>query len=122
MRHARAGLTICCASVVLTAALVRDVAAVEDAAATPVSDKRLALVRLETAPTIDGVLDETQWEQATLVSDMHQVRPLEFAAADERTEIRVFYTRDALYVGARMYQDPARITANIQKQGADVAI
>jgi len=122
MRHARAGLTICCASVVLTAALVRDVAAVEDAAATPVSDKRLALVRLETAPTIDGVLDETQWEQATLVSDMHQVRPLEFAAADERTEIRVFYTRDALYVGARMYQDPARITANVQKQGADVAV
>lgn len=122
MRLARAGLTICCASVVLTAALVRDVAAVEDAAATPVSVKRLALVRLETAPTIDGVLDETLWEQATLVSEMHQVRPLEFAAADERTEIRVFYTRDALYVGARMYQDPARITANVQKQGADVGV
>ena len=85
-------------------------------------DKQLRIVRLETAPRIDGVLDEAMWEQATPVDDFHQVEPLEFARPGERTEVRVFFTKDAVYVGARMYQDPSRITANIQKQGADAQI
>jgi hypothetical protein len=104
------------------AAGVLTVAAAQDAAATTDTDKQLRIARQETAPRIDGRLDEAMWEQATLVSDLHQVEPLEYAAPGERTEIRVFYTRDALYVGARMYQDPARITANIQKQGADADV
>jgi len=85
-------------------------------------DKELHIVRLDSAPRIDGVLDEAMWEQATLVSDFHQVEPIEFAAPGERTEVRVFFTRDAVYVGARMYQDPARITANILKQGSEAKI
>ena len=85
-------------------------------------DKELHIVRLDTAPRIDGVLDEAIWEQATLVSDFHQVEPIEFAAPGERTEVRVFFTRDAVYVGARMFQDPARITANILKQGSEAKI
>jgi len=89
-------------------------------AATP--EPSLRIVRLDTAPRIDGVLDEAMWEQATPVDDFHQVEPIEYAAPGERTEVRVFYTRDALYVGARMYQDPARVTANILKQGSDQKI
>jgi hypothetical protein len=88
-------------------------------AAASIEGKQLRIERLETVPRIDGRLDEAVWEQATRIDDLHQVEPLEFAPAGERTEIRVYYTRDALYVSARMYQDPARITANIQKQGAD---
>jgi hypothetical protein len=85
-------------------------------------DKQLSIVRLDTAPRIDGVLDEAVWEQATLVTDFHQVEPIEFSTPGERTEVRVFFTKDALYVGARMYQDPARITANILKQGSEAKI
>jgi hypothetical protein len=86
------------------------------AAATESAGKQLHIARLETAPRIDGVLDEETWEQATLVGDFHQVEPIEFAPAGERTEVRVYFTKDAVYVGARLYQDPAKITANIQKQ------
>ncbi len=86
------------------------------------ADKRLDIVRLETAPRIDGVLDEDVWRQATPITAFHQVEPVEYAAAGERTEVRVYFTQDAIYVGARMYQDPARISANIQKQGADAKI
>jgi hypothetical protein len=97
-------------------------AAVLEAAAADEADKQLRIARLDSAPRIDGVLDEALWEQATLVTDLHQVEPIEFAAAGERTEVRVFFTQDALYVAARLYQEPARITANIQKQGADVQV
>ncbi len=92
------------------------------AAATESAGKQLHIARLETAPRIDGVLDEETWEQATLVGDFHQVEPIEFAPAGERTEVRVYFTKDAVYVGARLYQDPAKITANIQKQGSDAKI
>ena len=91
-------------------------------AAAAAGGKELRIAQLETAPRIDGVLDDHAWEQATQVHDFHQVEPLEFAVPAERTEVRVFVTRDALYVGARLYQDPARITANIQKQGADAQV
>ena len=97
-------------------------AAVLEAAAADEADKQLRIARLDSAPRIDGVLDEALWEQATLVTDLHQVEPIEFAAAGERTEVRVFFTQDALYVAARLYQEPARITANIQKQGAEAEI
>ena len=107
------------AAVLLTGS-VWQVAAADDVAAT--AEKKLQIARLDTAPRIDGRLDEALWQQATLVEDLHQLFPLEYAAATERTEIRVFYTRDSLYVGARMYQDPARITANIQRQGAEAEI
>ncbi len=115
----------CHASSLLLALLVLSVLSValaQEASATAGAEKQFRIARLEVAPRIDGRLDESVWEEATLISDLHQVEPMEFAEPGERTEIRVFYTRDALYVGARMYQDPARITANIQKQGADVAV
>jgi hypothetical protein len=106
----------------VAASAFTSVAAADEAAATPAADKHLRLAWLETAPVIDGVLDDAVWEQATQVVDFHQVEPIEFAVAGERTEVRVYFTRDALYVAARLYQDPSRITANIQKQGADVKV
>ncbi|MDT8399064.1 MAG: carbohydrate binding family 9 domain-containing protein [Pseudomonadales bacterium] len=80
--------------------------------------KTLAIPRLDAEPRIDGVLDEEVWAQAALVSDLHQVDPIEFAEPTQKTEVRVFYTEDALYVSARMWEtDPDLITARILRQG-----
>ena len=69
-------------------------------------------------PVIDGRLDEAVWAQAAIINDFHQMVPFEYTEPSQPTEVRVFYTDDALYVGARMYEeDPSLITANVLQQG-----
>ena len=52
---------------------------------------------------IDGVLDTAEWRDAPLATDFIQSRPNPGAPASQRTEVRVLYDQDALYVGARMF-------------------
>jgi hypothetical protein len=82
------------------------------------ADKSLAISRAPGEIVVDGVLDEAVWSKATLVADLHQINPFEFAEPSERTEIRIFYDDDALYVGARLWDsDAEQITANVLRQG-----
>ncbi len=67
-------------------------------------------------PAIDGRLDEAVWQQATIVDDLHQITPREYQAPSETTQVRIFYDRQTLYVGARMSQT-ATVVANILRQG-----
>ena len=52
---------------------------------------------------LDGRLTEAAWSVASAVTDFTQREPDEGAPATERTEVRVLYDDDALYVGARLY-------------------
>ena len=67
---------------------------------------------------IDGQLDDDVWARAALVNDFHQMAPFEYDSPSQRTEVRVFYSSDAIYIGARMFEeDPSLITANVLLQG-----
>lgn len=62
------------------------------------------------APTIDGRLDESVWTEAEVLSDFVQREPTEGQPISERTEVRVAYDGEALYIGAWMYdRDPSSI-------------
>ena len=52
---------------------------------------------------IDGRLDEAAWAAATPITELSQSVPDEGKPASQRTEIRILYDADALYIGARMY-------------------
>ena len=68
-------------------------------------------VRADPAPVLDGILDDAAWQIAVPVSGFRRDRPGDGLPAAEKTEVRVAYTDDALYVGARMYdRDPSRIS------------
>jgi len=54
---------------------------------------------------VDGRLDEAAWQAAEPAGDFRQLQPDEGAPATERTELRVLFDDDALYVGARLYDD-----------------
>ncbi len=82
--------------------------------------KTIRLVRTDSPPVIDGVLDDTVWENAAFIDEFHQIIPVEYAEPSERTEVRVLYDDDALYVGVKMFIDPALITANILKQNTTI--
>lgn len=75
-------------------------------------------VRVDTAPVIDGVMDEAVWQQAEVVTDFHQTRPGDGAPPSEPTELYVVYTEDALYIAARMYDsEPELIAAPTIRHG-----
>ena len=52
---------------------------------------------------IDGKLDETAWQAAQPLTQFRQTQPTEGAPASQRTEVRILYDQDALYIGARLY-------------------
>jgi hypothetical protein len=64
-------------------------------------------IRVSQAPAMDGKLDDPIWATATAVTDFRQVDPHEGQPASERTEVRVLYTDDALYIGIRAFDDSA---------------
>jgi hypothetical protein len=83
--------------------------------------KTLQMVQTETAPIIDGVMDEV-WNTAVAIEDFHQVNPIEYAEPSERTVIRVLYDEDFLYVSGMMYyEDQSIIVANKLIQGANLS-
>jgi hypothetical protein len=83
--------------------------------------KSVRIQRAAERPTIDGVLDEEAWQRAPVIDDFHQITPVEFDAPSERTEVYVLYDRDALYIGARLYdREPSLINARILRQGQGI--
>jgi len=82
--------------------------------ASQASQRTAALVRTDTPPVIDGILDEPVWREAVLLEELIQTLPTEGAPPTERTEMRLLYDRDFLYVGVRMYDSEPR--ALIAKQ------
>ena len=106
------------------AALAVVAAARPVAAQPPPDDAQEKTVRIQRAaepPVIDGDLSEEIWVRAPLVADFHQVTPVEFESPSERTEVYVLYDRDALYIGARLYDtEPELINARILRQGQNI--
>ena len=51
---------------------------------------------------LDGALDEAIWSATPAITDFVQREPVEGAAPNDPTDVRIVYDDDAIYVGARM--------------------
>jgi hypothetical protein len=73
----------------------------------------LIALQLESGAEIDmdGRLDEDAWQRAVPITDFATQEPVEGGTPSERTEIRVVYDEDALYIGAILFDDPEGILA-----------
>ena len=80
-------------------------------AAVPVS----TAVRLSGTIRLDGRLDETAWAAAPATSAFTQVDPEEAKPASERTEVRVLFDNNALYVGVRLF-DQGAVTGRLGRR------
>src|SRR5215831_1493761 len=60
-------------------------------------------VRLASPVTVDGVLSEPAWQEGGAFTALVQRDPTEGAAPSQRTEVRIAYDDDAIYIGARLY-------------------
>ena len=53
--------------------------------------------------TLDGRLDEPFWSRAVGAADFIQIDPANGSPASERTEVRILFDRDALYLGVTCF-------------------
>src|SRR5581483_9819574 len=61
--------------------------------------------------SIDGVLNEPVWQQAALLTGFSQYAPVDGIAAADSTEVLLFYSPDALYVGIRAFEPHGEVHA-----------
>lgn len=71
--------------------------------------KKLSAIKTAKAPKIDGVLDDEVWKNAPIATDFVENQPVagRHETHEERTEVRIIYDDDAIYVAARMYETSA---------------
>ncbi len=71
----------------------------------PIPSPSVRALRRDAAITLDGNLDEPSWKEAEVATDFRQAQPNPGEPATQRTEIRILYDDEALYLGARMFDD-----------------
>ena len=75
------------------------------------------LPRAADAITIDAELSEVAWSTAVRLTGFSQYLPVDQRPAVEATEVRLFYTPQALYVGiVATASDPASVRATLSKR------
>ena len=100
------GAAMCCAPI----------AVAQDEARTV--EKELHIVRTDTRPVIDGLLDEAVWATAPMVDDFVVSEPNEGDEPSEYTQVRVLYDRDSLFVAVRAFlSNPEILVARVLRQG-----
>lgn len=81
--------------------------------------RRMKAHRVETPINIDGKLDETIWSSVPAEGGFVTQWPRDRQPASQKTEARVLYDRDAIYVGVRLYDTrPDSIAAQLARRDA----
>ncbi|WP_258774353.1 carbohydrate binding family 9 domain-containing protein [Winogradskyella sp. KYW1333] len=77
--------------------------------------KELNITRAEKAPKIDGELNDKVWENAEIATDFIQFKPEigNTLPRNKRTEVKVSYDDQAIYVAAYLYDNPEKIMSQI---------
>ncbi len=103
---------------VLLASLTSAVEAAPAPAAYSGRESRLhvAIPRLEETIAVDGALDDPAWQRAALLTDFSQYSPVDGRAAEQRTEVLVFYSPSAIHFGVRAYAPPGSVRASLAQR------
>jgi len=65
--------------------------------------KQIEIPRTTLSPEIDGILDDEIWAQAAVITDFHQLNPVDHGQPSQESVFYVTYSEDYLYVAARLY-------------------
>src|SRR6476661_5305639 len=93
-----------------------------DAPPAPVVLPPVHAVRTDRPIVVDGILDEEVWNNDQAFTNFIQSDPDQGVAPRQRTEVRVVFDDDALYVGARMFDSaPDSVFARLARRDNDAA-
>ena len=71
-------------------------------------------VRIAESPEVDGVLDESFWQDIEPITEFVQREPLDGGSPTERTEVRIAYDDRALYFAFKLFDsEPDKIRRSI---------
>ncbi len=65
--------------------------------------KHYKATRIFEAPKIDGLLSDESWMGVTSFSDFVMNRPIEGGIPTQRTDVKIIYDNNAIYIGAMLY-------------------
>ncbi len=87
----------------------------------PAPVRSAVVTAVQSAITIDGVLDEAPWRQSPKIGDLVQRIPRAGARPTERTEVTLLHDRDNLYIGVMCYDsEPSRVLASQMARDASL--
>ncbi|HTF90506.1 MAG TPA: DUF5916 domain-containing protein [Planctomycetota bacterium] len=79
------------------------------------------VARTAIAPRIDGVLEPEVWGSATSIGPLTQVEPHTGAEPSERTDVRILYDSEQIYLGIRCFdREPEKIVATQASRDAEL--
>ena len=76
---------------------------------------QLNIKTIEAEISIDGELNEEAWATAAIAKDFVLNQPVDNELAKKKTEVRIFATANALYVGAVIYDDPDHVILSLKR-------
>ena len=86
---------------------------IEEKGAIKVEEKSIKAYRNSSSINLDGLLDEPSWENATPATDFIQRELEEGSPATEKTEVKILYDKENLYIGVICYdKEPGKIIHN----------
>ena len=103
--------------------LVFSILATPAAAAAQTGERpTLSASRASIEPTLDGnVIDDPAWNEAEVTSGFTQINPQDGEPASEKTEIRILFDDEHLYVGVVCYdREPDRIIVSDARRDASL--
>jgi hypothetical protein len=72
--------------------------------------------------SVDGRLEEQAWQRAAPAADFRQSEPRNGELATERTEVRIMFSRDALYIGVVLFDsEPEKLLGNQMARDGSLA-
>jgi hypothetical protein len=77
--------------------------------------------RIDTAATIDGVLDEKVWTKAAKLTGFSQYQPVDGRPAEEPTEVLTWYSGDAIYFGIKATEIHGNVVHATQANRDDIS-
>ena len=74
------------------------------------------------SPVIDGNLSESSWQNAQVLTGFVQQEPMDGEPGSERTEVRILYDGEALYIGAWLFdREPSGIVVGRTLRDASIS-
>lgn len=72
--------------------------------------------RIDAAITVDGSLDEPAWRQAAVLTGFSQFSPQDGVAAQDSTEVLVWYSPTAIHFGIRAFESHGGVHATLAER------
>ena len=69
--------------------------------------------RIDQSVQIDGRLDEEPWGRASVLKGFSRYAPTDGIAADDSTEVLIWYSPSAIHVGVRAFAEPGTVNATL---------